>query len=321
MAILKSRNCRTQIIQKFDLINRYGTSNIEDALIELDDNTTIETTRDDVALEISVFDTDSAIAAQITNSYVDVLNKISLKLATREAQSNREFLQKRYEQNLKDLKASEETLKDFQQKSSVYSLPEQLKAAIQAAAEIKTQALVKEIEIGVYEKSVTSDDSRLQQLKIELAELNKKLKQMKYGDDKWNSGSNIIPSFDEAPGIGLQYARLFREVEIQQRLLEILLPLFEQAKIEEQRDTPTLLVLDQGVPAVKPSKPRRLLTTFFATFASFFVAVFLVFIFDYYRRTRDEIERSDDVKLQFIRSELRWKKLFSWKSHDSSKEI
>jgi len=284
-------------------------------LKELDDNTTIETTRDEVALEISVFDTDSIIAAQMTNSYVDVLNEINLKLTTREAQSNREFLQKRYEQNLKDLKTVEENLRDFQQKSNVYSLPEQLKAAIQADAEIKSQAIVKEIEIGVYEKSVTSDDPRLQRSKIELAELNKKLKQLKYGGDEWRSGSNILLSFDKTPEVGLQYARLFRDVEMQQRLLEILLPLYEQAKIEEQRDTPTLLVLDQGVPGLKPVKPRRLLTILLVTLTSFFVSIFIVFVLDYYNRTRNELKQSSDIKLKFIRSELQFKRLFSWKSN------
>ena len=57
----------------------------------------------------------------------------------------------------------------------------------------------------------------------------------------------------------MQYFDLYREVEIQSKLMEIIYPMYEQAKLEEARETPTVLVLDHAVPPEKKARPLRAL--------------------------------------------------------------
>ena len=63
--------------------------------------------------------------------------------------------------------------------------------------------------------------------------------------------------FDKIPDLGLQYARLVREVTLQEKLLEFLLPQYEQAKIQEQKDTPVIQVLSWATVPEHKVKPKR----------------------------------------------------------------
>ena len=50
--------------------------------------------------------------------------------------------------------------------------------------------------------------------------------------------------FGDLPDLGVRYARLLREVKLQVRLIEFLLPLYEQAKIEPEVRRPPLSKTD-----------------------------------------------------------------------------
>jgi tyrosine-protein kinase Etk/Wzc len=77
------------------------------------------------------------------------------------------------------------------------------------------------------------------------------------------------------PELGLEMARLFREVEIQTRLLAFLLPQYEQAKIQEVRDTPTVQIIDPAVPPQLKYAPKRLFIVLGAFFSSLLIGMIL----------------------------------------------
>ncbi|MFQ5797953.1 MAG: Wzz/FepE/Etk N-terminal domain-containing protein [Bacteroidota bacterium] len=78
------------------------------------------------------------------------------------------------------------------------------------------------------------------------------------------------------PELGVEYLRLYREVEIQSKLLEFMVPLYEQAKFEEKKEKPSVLVLDIAVPAERKSWPKRLLIIFLSSFSAFLLSLFYV---------------------------------------------
>jgi uncharacterized protein involved in exopolysaccharide biosynthesis len=69
----------------------------------------------------------------------------------------------------------------------------------------------------------------------------------------------------------MNYLRLQREVEIQTKIVTFLLPIYEQAKIEEKRETPTILIIDNPKVAERKSKPKRLTMVVVLTIVGFFV--------------------------------------------------
>lgn len=240
LAILKSRTSMQQVISRFDLMTVYGYAKDEQdkAIKELEENTQFEV-QDDENITIDVFDQDPQRAASMANYFVELLNATSIKLGTQEAKNNREFIERRLFQCRADLKKAEDDLRVFQEEKDIFISEDATASSIAAYAELYAMKAKKEIEIGVLQKSVTADNQVLRQSQDELEVITKKL--------------------DGFPKSGLEGVRLYREVVIQSKLLEFLLPIYEQAKIEEQKDVPVLLVIDTAVPAEKKSKPKRAL--------------------------------------------------------------
>ena len=135
----------------------------------------------------------------------------------------------------------------------------------------------KEIEIAVLERTVTPDNDALQQARLELQELDRKLARY--------------------PQAGLAAVRLYRAVITQQKIIEVLAPLYEQAIINEQKDIPVLLVLDKAVPPEKKIKPQRLLIVGLSAFLSFFLCILAVFIL-HGLSSRSSIGNSVEIRLQ-----------------------
>jgi uncharacterized protein involved in exopolysaccharide biosynthesis len=86
--------------------------------------------------------------------------------------------------------------------------------------------------------------------------------------------------------VGLELARLTREVKVQDTLVALLTQQFEQARLNEARDLPVVQVLDQAVPAERPSKPRLLLNVVLAGLSSFVGGLVLAFSVEYAKNRR-----------------------------------
>jgi len=266
LAILKSRTSMESVINKFDLMNVYGISdgNMDKAVRELEENSLFET-QDDENITIDVLDKDPKRAANMANYFVEILNSTSLRLATQEARNNREFIGRRLDECRNDLHQAEDSLKAFQEKKDIIVAEYANNSSISAYAELYAMKARKEIEVAVLERKVAPDNESLMQMKAELRELTKKLS-----------------SF---PEIGLAALRLYREVMTQERILEFLLPIFEQARIDEQKDVPVLLVLDKASPPYRKSKPQRMLIV---TLISFLSLTFFVMVVFFFRRIEKE---------------------------------
>ena len=204
-AILKSRLAMQQVVTRFDLINVYDISDhsLEKAIKELQENVAFDITEDDY-FTIEVMDKDPVRAADMANYFVQVLNSMSIELGTREARTNREFIERRLQDARDTLEAAENRLKTMQQKTGILITPEQT-ASASALAQLYAEKTRKEIEVAIAEKSATPDNPALQELRSEVNEFNRKL-----------------GTFPEA---GLDILRLYRDVVTQEKILEFLTPL------------------------------------------------------------------------------------------------
>ena len=70
--------------------------------------------------------------------------------------------------------------------------------------------------------------------------------------------SSFVP-LNKVPDLTMDYIRLYRDLEIQNKILEFALPMYEQAKVDEQKDIPAVLILDKAVPGEKKDTPKRML--------------------------------------------------------------
>ena len=277
MGILNSRTLQVDVINRFNLMQYY----------EIDDNNmdkALKAFRSDVSfspnefgmIEISTINRDPEIAARISNYFVDILDSLNITLNIKQARNNRLFIEKRYNQNVSDLKAAEDSLYAFQKKYGILAIPEQLETVIKSAAQIEAQLATAEIQADLLKEQVGENSPQYKLAASETKILKNKVNELKTAD-KLTTTSNIMFPLKNAPEYALKYYRYYRNIEIQQSILEVVLPIYEQAKVEEQKSIPTILVMDSAVPPQIKDSPKRS----FIVLSIFFLALFghLLFIF------------------------------------------
>ncbi len=298
MAIANSRTVMESVIRKFNLQQRYKTLNSEETIRELRKKTFAEITENG-SLIISdqtqttywpnkeEVDETRELAKDIANFMTAAIDSVSKKLRSEKAANIRSFIEKRYHKNQEELFEAEERFEKFQNENGVIALPEQTTATISAAAELKAQIISKEVQMGVLENYVDKTQADLIKIKNELRELQKRYDQFRTGEENVLIGNkkyekrDIFLPLDKVPELGLQYARLFREVKLQETILEFLLPQYEQAKIQEAKDSPTIQILDKAVKPVKRIKPKRAFFVIFWSAVSILVSLFIIFPLEY----------------------------------------
>jgi uncharacterized protein involved in exopolysaccharide biosynthesis len=288
VSIMKSRVMADDVIAKFNLMDRYREKTMVETREELADHVRITVTKEKV-VKVAVEDTDPQVAADMANFYVSNLDRLNRTVNVSKAGQNRAFIERRLGETMESMAKAEEVLRDFQTKNKAVAVEAQSKVMIEAAAMIQAQITAQEVQSQVMGTYLSTDNPDLARIHSNIEELKKQLAMMesgKNGKGMLPAQERLHPAMVSVPELALQYARLFRQVKVQETLFTLLTSQHEQAKIAEARDTPTVQVLDTGIPADKKSRPRILLYTAVAGVLAIVIGVFLAFFLDYRDRVR-----------------------------------
>lgn len=285
-SILKSRTVSMAVIEKHGLKEVFGAKLDSEALAELHSHTSV-IVRSEGIINVSYEDTDPERAAAIANSFIDELNRVNQENLVSKARAMREFIEGRLNESVVDLTLAEEALEAFQKEHNAVALDEQVRAAINAIADLRGQLVFAEIELGVMKKSLSPNNTRYKNQEFKIQQIRKQLERMERGDEAFPDSSILNVPLSEAPELGLAYARLMRDLKIEETIFEMLKQQYEQAKIQEMRDTPTVQVLDFArVPEMK-SRPRRTIIAAMAGVMSFGLTFFFVIVLEFVQREKE----------------------------------
>jgi tyrosine-protein kinase Etk/Wzc len=305
MAILKSSTMIDDVIKKFDLRKEYE---LESAYYEKVVKTFLSNMELDVQdegnLTLSIYDKNPQQAANITNYMISRLNKINTNLLVINAKSNREFIEKRYKQNINDIDTLELLMKDFQSKYGVIAVPEQIESTIKSMSEILLEQAKKDIEYNVLKKSYGENNPFTENAKIEVNEINKKINTL-INSGNAVDGSNLLIPFKKAPILANKYLKIYRDLEVQYKILEFVQPLYEQAKVEEIRNSPSVLVLDKAVPSDRKSKPKGTIYAMVSFVSSLIVGYFIVFVLVLFQKIKKYRPQHYSFIISSIKKDLR----------------
>ncbi len=278
IAILKSGTLIGDVINRFDIRKDYE---LEDAYTEnvfkaFQSNLEIDI-QEEGNLLLSIYNKNPKKAADIANYMINKLNEINTELSITNAKSNRIFIEKRYFDNLSEIVRLETDMQNFQEKYGVITVPEQLGATVKIMSELYTKLAEKEIGLNVIKRRFGESNPLISQTEIEVQELKSKINSIITGSESSQDGVNLLIPLKKAPGLSNKYIKIYRDLEIQYKILEFIQPLYEQAKVEEVRNTPSVLVLDRaGVPE-KKSRPRGSIYFIVSFFLSSFFGLLVVF--------------------------------------------
>jgi len=293
--ILMSRRCLEALIVKFDLMNRDEHQFMEEAIKDFKENKLlIEPAKLSGVLYIGVSYKDPILAKEMVDFLLTELNKINVELNVTTAKNNREFIENRYNQAKQDLANVEDSLKSFQ---LIYGIaPDlQIKASAQSVFTLEAELKAEEVKLDVVRKILSPDQPEVKLQESKVNSLKSKISEITTSTDL-----DDFLRLGNSPQIAMSYLRLQRNLEIQTKILTFLLPVYEQAKIEEKRETPTIIVLDKPYVAEKKSKPKRFTMTMIFTFIGFVVAFSISLLYEF--TLRNSIKENLIAKMNLLKS-------------------
>ncbi len=298
--IIYSRSTMEKLIEKFGLYKEYGYDTMDETLKEARGNVFADETKEG-AYEVTVRASSPQKAADMSNFLVDELNKTIIELDVRKSRENREFLSTRYGEIKNNLKVSEDSLTKYQQKTGILMAEDQTKASIEAYTKLEADLAAKQIELSIIQKLYGEDSPQAKNSSVSVSEYEKRLNKIKNGSDN----SNLLLAIKNLPTEGMNYLRLFRDVKINQAMLEFILPLYEQAKFEEQKNIPFLQIIDHAKPPQIKAYPKRLTLTLIISGAIMLIVFFVIIL-------KEAVKHSEDPNVKFI-----WNNLFLFRTKKS----
>ena len=237
-------------------------------------------------------------AAAMANMIVRRMNERIVELNISRSRQNREFLDKRVEEVRLALRAAEDSLRSYQERTGLLDAKAQVQGILAAHTTLESELEARRIQEGILEQMYDATSPQVRENRLQIQAFERKLQEMRQRNDP---GSPVL-ALRSLPKAAVELLRRYREVEINGLLLEYIMPLDEQAKIEEKKDHPVLQIIDPAVPPAKKSYPPR---TIFALVGALSVTL-LVFVV---QRLRLAIDRSADPQVRMVLADI---KRWSW---------
>lgn len=289
--LVHSRTNLEKIVRKFDLMKDYHLNSLEKAEMQLDENIKTKVT-DENAYRITVRAKSPQKAADMVNYILDILNETVININVSKSRDNRVFLEQRYNEISEGLRHAEDSLQLYQEQSGLFEAKEQTKSILDAYIDMETEVTAKKMELSVMENLNGKDSPKLEILKAQVNEFEKRLSQMKNNGEQ----NSILLSVNSLPRKAKNFLRHKRDVEVYSAILEFLVPLYEQAKFEERKSIPVLQVIDHGVPPEKKSYPPRTLLTLIISLGSLFLTMVILLYYENKRsKPKEESNRLEDI--------------------------
>jgi uncharacterized protein involved in exopolysaccharide biosynthesis len=234
-------------------------------------------------LSVSVEDKDPQMAADLTNAFVEGLDRVNREIASQRAMHNRDFIEQRLAQVKLELDSARSNFESFQMKNKSVDFDQQAKLVTERAVALKVKQAETDLELEMAGLELGQDNPKIVELKRKKKFIADQIEQLETEnpDDSYFS----VP-ISKIPTLRGQYEMLYSQVRVNETLYELLLEQRERAKIQVSENSPTISVLDPARPPSIRSQPQRTLIVL-ATFGfSFIIAILGSATADYFGRLR-----------------------------------
>jgi capsule polysaccharide export protein KpsE/RkpR len=277
--VANSRSLLDRIVQEFDLSTRFGIKEnvrgrTREALRSRLDFDVIRTTG---AITVSLEDRDPVFARDIVNRVVVLLDEWFSQNRGSARIKQRQMLEEKVNEVKEDISRLEDRLKELQKRYGVLNAQELGATQATSLADLRSQLILREIEIKNYSSFSMVDDPRLQQLKEERQNILDLIEQIQQGMPEVAS-EETGGALKSLPDVAQEFTRLTLELDIQRRIYNTLSPQFEAAKLATETE-PIFQVLEMAeAPDVKsgPQRSRIVLTALFASLGGSIVLALLL---------------------------------------------
>ncbi len=260
LGILGSATVQDDLIHKFDLQKRWQVTYLVDARKMLAGHTSIDQDRKNGIITIKVTSRDPQLAQAMAQEYVNRLNWVVNHLSTSSADNEANFLQARLQQEKNQMEADEKAFSEFASKHTAINIPEQGRAMLTSASLVQAQLIAAQTQLEGLRQFYTDNNARVRAAEAQVNELKQQLAKMGGKAEGEAAGSNeLYPSIRELPVLGVTWADLYRNVQVDETVFEYLTEQYEAAKVQAAKEVPTVMLLDTPQVPRKKSWPPHIL--------------------------------------------------------------
>ncbi len=281
LAILGSRRISEKVIERFNLVKRYRFDRnkryfIEDVIRRFNKNfEVIESDLENIV--ISFTDTSAEFSAEVVNFIIEELDTINSEISRNSARNTRIFFENRLAIVKEEMDTAHQRFAAFQEKYNYLDLEQQVSSSVDALSKIEAQILSNDINIDLMKSRYGTESNEVNELVKNRRLLKRRMAH--YLDS--GSGELIIPLKD-TPKLGIEYSYLLRDVKVQEMLHAFLLQNYEQAKLTEANNTPTINVLEYARIPQKKARPKRAVLCLLSFFSGSIAMMVLIFFLKWY---------------------------------------
>ena len=138
---------------------------------------------------------------------------------------------------------------------------------VRASAELRGQIAAREVQLQSLSRFATPQNPEVQRIASELSAERAQLQKLEQG-----SGQVIGTTLQ------LEAVKSYRDMKVQEAMLEVLIKQFELARVDEAKEGPLIQVVDLATPPERRSKPKRTLIVLASALAGLFLSVLLAFL-------------------------------------------
>jgi len=277
------------IVDKFGLIARYKIEkNVRtESRKALKDKLTAAFDEKTGVLTLSYEDIDPEFARDVVNYGVELLDGRFRTIGGNKNQLKKDQL----EEKLGDVKAEmnrlEDAIQTFQQKYGVISIESLATEQIATVARVRSELMMKEMELKTYGELSRVDDPMVRRLRAERDNLAKLLDELEKGFSEYD---NLLPSQKDLPKIALEFTHLKRDIMVQEAIYQLLTQQHESVKLSLSGEDPAFQVLELAEAPDQKSGPSRGMICIVAVMAAFFLSVLLAFVLEAVKNIKADAE-------------------------------
>jgi capsule polysaccharide export protein KpsE/RkpR len=235
---------------------------------------------------IKIYDKDKQNAVNMAKDYFEIANNIAQDLFQKESKANREFLEQRIRYTDSTLRVLSDSLIKYSKLHSIISPEDQAKSITSALSNLKAELINQEVMYEIIKNRFGDNDVYTQMQKDIVAELSRKV-----ADAQLKPGFGGNFALTDATKIGLEYMRLYSEIETLTKVKLFLVPLLEEARLNEVRQKQALYVLDEPILADKKARPKRSFIVAGSALGSFILSILFVVLINSYKRFKAEYKK------------------------------
>jgi len=290
VAFMQSESLQNAVIKRLNLQERYDEKTLTDTRRELKEKVKISPDKKSGLITIEADDKDPAFAAQLANTHVEELRNLLSRLAVTDAQQRRVFYEQQIKKVQEELASAEQSFKQAKEKSGMQVTAVLAESGVRASAELRGQIAAREVQLQAMSRFATAQNPDMQRISSELSAMRGQLLKLEQG-----GGGDVQGSLNQQ-----QAVKSYRDVKVQEAMLEVLIKQYELARVDEAKEGPLLQQVDVATEPERKSKPKRTVVVVTAAVAGLFLGVFIAFV----RRALRKIARSSNA--QFVVLKQAW---------------